>query len=313
MDGAGQLQGKVVVVTGAGRGIGAEVAALCAREGASVVINDLGADVQGNGRDDGPARDVVQRIVDAGGRATAHFGDVSDAGDARGLIDATVERYGRIDAVINNAGNMVMNAFETMTDSEFDAVLQVHLYGSFNVSRAASAYFARQRSGAFVHMTSSASLIGNPGCAGYCAAKGGVAALSRAIALDMQSQGVRSNCLAPSAVSRMSSGVSALRASGAVAVKPMNDVPAEKRQGTTGQVAPIAAYLVSDAASRISGQVFGVRGNEIYLYSQPRPIRTLQRSEGWTPAQLAEQLEPAWRTALTPLETLQDVFAWPPQ
>jgi NAD(P)-dependent dehydrogenase (short-subunit alcohol dehydrogenase family) len=307
------LKDKVVVVTGAGRGIGAEIATLCAAEGAAVVVNDLGANLAGRGRDESPARSVVERIRAAGGNAQAQFGDVSCAADADALVEAAVVAFGRVDAVVNNAGNMVLKSFEEMTLEDFDAVLKVHLYGAFNVSRAAAAHFIRQGSGAFLHMTSSASLIGNPGCAGYCAAKGGVAALSRAIALDLAAKGVRSNCIAPSAVSRMSSGVSEIRARGLVGVKPANDQPADKRQGQPAQVAPIAAYLVSDVAAGISGQIFGVRGNEIYLYSQSRPVRTLHRTDGWTPQQLALQLEPAWRTAMTPLETLQDVFAWPPQ
>jgi len=308
-----ELVGKVVIVTGAGRGIGAEIASLCAAEGAAVVINDLGANLEGRGRDESPARQTVERIRAAGGQAVAHFGDITVAADAQSLADCAIETFGRVDGLVNNAGNMVVKSFEEMTLEDFDAVVKVHLYGAFNVSRAVTPHFLRQQSGAFLHMTSTASLIGNPGCAGYCAGKGGVAALSRAIALDLAARGVRSNCLAPSAVSRMSSGVSEIRARNLVGIKPANDQPAEKRQGLPAQVAPMAAYLVSDAAAGISGQIFGVRGNEIYLYSQSRPVRTLHRADGWTPERLAGQLAPAWRTSMTPLETLQDVFAWPPQ
>lgn len=310
---SGALEGRVVLVTGAGRGIGREIALAAAREGAAVVVNDLGAALSGAGQDEGPAQAVAAEIRAAGGQAAAHPGSVAIEADAAAMVALAVERFGRLDGVVNNAGNMIVRAFDEMEAAEFDAVVRVHLRGSFLVSRAAARVFAAQGGGTFVHMTSSAALIGNPGGAGYNAAKGGIVALSRSIAIDMAAKGVRSNCIAPSAVSRMSSGVSEMRAQGLVSVKPGNDIPAARRQGQPMQVAPLVGYLLSDAAAGITGQVLGVRGNEIYLYSQPRPVRVLHRSDGWTPQTLAAQLEPAWRGALTPLEALQDVFAWPPQ
>lgn len=307
------MEGQVVVITGAGRGIGKEVALELARQGARIVVNDLGADLAGGGHDDGPARETVAEIQAAGGQAVAHCGSVAREADAEAMIDTAMSTFGRLDAVVNNAGNMIVKAFEDMTPADFTALVDVHLKGAFLVSRAAAVVFARQKSGAFVHMTSSAALIGNPGTSGYNAAKSGVIALSRSIAIDMAARGVRSNCVAPSAVSRMSTGVSRLRESDLVSVKPINDRPVEKRQGVPAQIAPLVTYLCCSRSSDVTGQIFGVRGNEIYLYSQPRPVRTLHRSDGWTAEALANQLEPAWRATMTPLETLQDVFAWPPQ
>lgn len=308
----GSLDDRVVIVTGGGRGIGREVALASAAEGAAVVVADLGADVTGAGRDLGPAEAVAAEVRARGGRALAQMTDVTSEADARALVAAAVDAFGRLDGVVNNAGNMVLRCFDEMTAEDFDRVVKVHLYGSFYVARAAADVFVARGSGSYVHMTSSAALIGNPGCAGYCAAKGGVTALSRAIALDLAAKGIRSNCVAPSAVSRMSQEVTRLRASGAVSVRPVDDVPAERRQGVPAQIAPLVAYLLGDGARAVNGQIFGVRGNEIYLYSQSRPVRALHRADGWTVDRLDAQLEPAWRAAMAPLETLQDVFSWPP-
>jgi NAD(P)-dependent dehydrogenase (short-subunit alcohol dehydrogenase family) len=308
----GSLKDRVVIVTGGGRGIGREVAFACAAEGAAVVIADLGTDVAGAGRNLEPGEAVAAEIRANGGRALAHCTDVTSEADARTLVAAAVDAFGRLDGVVNNAGNMVLRGFDEMTAEDFDRVIKVHLYGSFNIARAAAEMFVTRGAGSYVHMTSSAALIGNPGCAGYCAAKGGVTALSRAIALDLADKGIRSNCVAPSAVSRMSQEVTRLRASGAMSIRPTNDVPAEQRQGGPAQVAPLVAYLLGDGARAINGQIFGVRGNEIYLYSQSRPVRTLHRADGWTVDRLGAQLEPAWRSTMTPLENLQDVFSWPP-
>lgn len=307
------LDGRAILVTGGGRGIGREIALDLARHGASVIVNDLGADLTGSGHDDTPAREVVAEIEAAGGRAVAQFGSVAEKSEADAMINAAIRNFGRLDGVVNNAGNMIVKAFDEMELADFMALVEVHLKGNFLVSRAAAAVFAMQGRGAFVHMTSSAALIGNPGSSAYNAAKSGVVALSRSIAIDMASRGVRSNCIAPSAVSRMSMGVSRQRQANLVSVKPANDVAADKRQGAPAQIAPLVTYLCSDKAAGVTGQIFGVRGNEIYLYSQPRPVRTLHRADGWTAERLVAQLEPAWRTAMTPLETLQDVFAWPPQ
>ncbi|MBB6290691.1 NAD(P)-dependent dehydrogenase (short-subunit alcohol dehydrogenase family) [Pseudomonas sp. SJZ103] len=299
------VKGKVVVVTGSGGGIGRDIALLMAKYGAKVVVNDVGASVSGEGLDVGPAQKVADEIRAAGGDAVANTDSVSDPAAAARLIEQAVQTYGRIDVVVNNAGILRDRFFHKMTAEEFDAVLKVHLYGTFYVSRAAANYFKEQESGCFVHMTSTSGLIGNLGQANYNAAKLGIMALSKSIALDMQKFNVRSNCIAPFAFSRMI---------GAIPTDtPEQQARVEKiKQMTPAKIAPICVYLASDQAAEVNAQVFAVRNNEIFLMSQPRPIRSVQRSEGWTPETLAEHGMPALKGSFIPMDRSGDVFTWDP-
>ena len=305
VDMAAMVEGKVVLVTGAGGGIGREIALLMARYGASVVVNDVGASVTGEGADVGPAQRVVDEIIAAGGRAVANTDSVSDPAAAARMVDQAVQQFGRIDCVVNNAGILEDRFFHKMSAEEFDAVLKVHLYGTFYVSRAAANYFKDQESGCFVNMTSTSGLIGNLGQANYNAAKLGIMALSKSIALDMQKYNVRSNCVAPFAFSRMI---------GAIPTEtPEQQARVEKiKQMTPAKIAPICVYLASDLAADVNAQVFAVRNNEIFLMSQPRPIRSVQRSEGWTPETLAEHGMPALKGSFIPMERSGEVFTWDP-
>jgi NAD(P)-dependent dehydrogenase (short-subunit alcohol dehydrogenase family) len=203
MGGAGLVQDKVVVVTGAGGGIGRDIALAMAREGAKVVVNDLGGSVSGEGQDAGPAHKVLHEILAMGGQAAANTDSVSDAAGATRIIQTAIDHFGRIDVVVNNAGILRDRFFHKMSVDEWDAVLKVHLYGAFYVSRAAAPHFKEQEQGNFIHMTSTSGLVGNLGQANYSAAKLGVMALSKSIALDLQRFNVRSNCIAPFAWSRM--------------------------------------------------------------------------------------------------------------
>ncbi len=299
------LTEKVVVVTGAGRGIGRAISILAAQHGAKVVVNDYGGSERGEGADDSPAEKVAQEIQDAGGEAIADFNNVADFHSAQRIIEGAVNKFGRVDGVVNNAGILRDVIFHKMTEEDFDAVLAVHLKGSFNVSRAAASYFRNQNSGAYVQMTSTSGLIGNFGQANYAAAKMGIVGLSRSIALDMSRFNVRSNCISPFAWSRL------------IGTIPQN-TDAEKarvekiKRMTPEKIAPMAIYLLSDQANEVTGQIFGVRNNEIYLMSQPRPIRSLHTEEGWTPESIAERLFPAVKTSLIPLERSGDVFSWDP-
>jgi len=299
------VEGKVVVVTGAGGGIGRDIALAMASHGAKVVVNDIGAALDGEGGSAGPAQQVVDEIRAAGGQAVPNTDSVADAASAARIVECAVESFGRIDAVINNAGILRDRFFHKMSVDEWDAVIKVHLYGAYYVSRAAATHFKEQNSGALVHMTSTSGLIGNYGQANYAAAKLGIVALSKSIALDMLKFNVRSNCIAPFAWSRMIGAIPTDTDEQRARVDKI-------KQMTPAKVAPLAVYLASDAASAVNGQIFSVRNNEISLISQPRPVRSIHRSEGWTPQSIAEHAMPAMRASFYPLDRSADVFSWDP-
>jgi NAD(P)-dependent dehydrogenase (short-subunit alcohol dehydrogenase family) len=301
----GLVDGKVVIVTGAGGGIGRDIALAMAAEGARVVVNDIGASVSGEGEDAGPAQKVVEEIRAAGGEAAANTDSVADPKGAQGIVQTALDAFGRLDGVVNNAGILRDRIFHKMSEPEFDAVVKVHLYGAYYVSRAAALHFKEQESGAFVHMTSTSGLIGNMGQANYSAAKLGIAALSKSIALDMQRFNVRSNCIAPFAWSRMIASIPT--------DTPEQQARVEKmKRMTTAKIAPLAVTLVSDAGGEANGQIFGVRANEIFLFSQPRPVRSVHRSEGWTPQTIAEHALPSLKASFHDLDRSADVFTWDP-
>jgi NAD(P)-dependent dehydrogenase (short-subunit alcohol dehydrogenase family) len=301
---ANVLKGKVIIVTGAGRGVGAEIAKLAAREGAKVVVNDLGGSEGGEGKDLGPAQQVVHEIKAAGGEAIANGANVASWDEAHELFGAAMKAFGDVDAIVNNAGILRDTIFHKMSESEWDAVLAVNLKGCFNVARAAAPHFKSAQKGAFVHMTSTSGLIGNFGQVNYGAAKLGVAGLSKCIALDMAKFGVRSNCLAPFAWTRLVGTIPAT-AENAARIEVAKQMTPEK-------IAPFTVALCSDAAKDVTGQVFGVRRNEIFLFSQPRPIRSVQTAEGWTPESCIERALPALRGSFFKMERSSDVFTWDP-
>ena len=299
------LRDKVVLVTGAGRGVGRAIALAAAAEGAAVAVNDLGVALSGDGADAGPAHSVAAEIQATGGRAIALTQSVASWKDAHEMIEATVAAFGRINAVVNNAGNLRDVIFHKMTEDDFDAVINVHLKGAFNMSRAAAPYFKDNPGGAYVHMTSTSGLIGNFGQANYSAAKLGIVGLSKSIALDMQRFGVRSNCIAPFAWTRMIDSIPVNNAEQAKRVEGLKKLTPER-------VAPFAVALCSDAAIGVSGQIFGVRNNEIYLFSQNRPFRTAHTAEGWTPQSVVDRVFPQFQHDLYPLLRSGELFTWGP-
>jgi len=264
------LEGKVALVTGAGGGIGRDFALAMAAAGAKVVVNDLGTSVKGEGADAGPAQQVVSLIKKNGGNAAASTDSVADWTAANRIVQCALDNFGRIDVVVNNAGILRDRFFFNMSVEEWRAVIDVHLNGSFYVARAAAPHFKSQESGCYIHMTSTSGLVGNLGQANYSAAKLGIVGLSKSIALDMAKYHVRSNCIAPFAWSRMIGSI------------PTETEDQKARVGKmqmmeTAKIAPLAVCLASDPS--ITGQVFAVRANEIFLMGQSRPLPSARCTE----------------------------------
>lgn len=299
------LQQKVVLVTGAGNGIGAEIAKLAASRGAKVVVNDLGSSAFGSGADSRPAQKVCDEIRAAGGDAVPSFHSIAGWDSAHAIIDDVVTAYGRLDVVVNNAGILRDVIFHKMTRDDWQSVIDVTLSGYFFVSRAAANLFRQQESGCFIHMSSTSGLIGNRAQANYGAAKMGVAGLSKCIALDMERFKVRSNCIAPFAYTRMTATIPADTEQNKARV-------ASLQKMTAAKIAPFAVALMSDSAADVTGQVFAVRNNEIVLFTQHRPLRTTQTSDGWTPESCIETALPALRPSMYPLDISSQVFSWEP-
>lgn len=298
------LQEKVIIVTGAGGGIGECVAEEAARQGARVVVNDLGKNDDG----ENTADIVTARITENAGRAVASHDNVAEWDGAARVIETAMDQWGRIDGIVNNAGVLRDKIFHKMTEEEWDQSLHVNLKGSFNIARNAAPILKEQQSGAFVHMTSTSGLIGNFGQANYSAGKIGLVGLSKSIALDMQRFNVRSNCIAPFAMTPMV----------------MAGVPRETEEDKARwkvierleprKVAPLTCALLSDAAEDVNGQVFGARANEVILFSQPRPLRTMHigDEEGITTEAVVERALPLFRPSFYALDRSMDVFTWDP-
>jgi NAD(P)-dependent dehydrogenase (short-subunit alcohol dehydrogenase family) len=299
------LAGKAVLVTGAGGGIGRDFALAMAAAGARVLVNDIGASLKGEGRDAGPAQKVVDEIRSAGGTAVANTDSVAEWEAANRIVQCAIEAFGRLDVVVNNAGILRDRFFFNMSVEEWRAVIDVHLNGSFYVSRAAAPHFKSQESGCYVHMTSTSGLVGNLGQANYSAAKLGIVGLSKSIALDMAKYNVRSNCISPFAWSRMIGSIPTETEDQKRRVEKLKAME-------TAKIAPLAVFLASDEARDVTGQIFAVRANEIFLMSQSRPLRSVHRAEGWSAETIAAHAVPALRQHFYPLDRSQDVFSWDP-
>lgn len=299
------LRGKVVAITGAGNGIGREIALLCAAQGAAVVVNDVGAKPDGEGKDASCAEGVVHEIKQAGGRAVANSASVADPAGAASIIDAALQHFGRIDGVVNNAGILRDRIFHKMSMGDWQAVVDVNLNGPFYVAKAAAPSFKEQGGGAYVHFTSASGVIGNFGQANYSAAKLGVVALSNSIALDMERYGVRSNCVMPFAWSRMTATIPTDTEEGRRRVERVKAM-------TPAKIAPLVVFLLSDASKQVTGQVFAARKDEIFLMGRPEILRSMHRDGGWTVDTIASDLYPAFKPSMGPLRRSNDVFSWDP-
>lgn len=300
------LEGKAGIVTGGGRGIGAAVAAYAADHGASVVVSDLGGSARGGADGDATiAEQVAAAIVATGGSAVGDNGDVTASDDMERAVQTAIDTFGRLDFVVHSAGILRDAIFHKMPPEDFRSVIEVHLIGAFNIARAAAAAFRSQKSGAFVFMTSTSGLIGAVGQANYAAAKAGMVGLSRCIATDMNRFGVRSNVIAPFAATRLTAALGDVEGATSERVRRLMAIGPDT-------VAPVAAFLCSDGAAAITGQVFVVRNNEVFLMSQPRPLRGVHNSTGWDMDSLQTVLAPSIASYMYSLETSAEHFSWDP-
>ena len=286
----GRLDGRVAIVTGAGRGIGRSVATLLASEGAAVVVNDLGAEMDGSGKDAGPAQQVVADIVGAGGKAVVNGADVSDFDAAENLVAGAIEQFGRLDVLVNVAGILRDRMVFNMTETEWDDVIRVHLKGTFNTTRFASAHWRSLRDetaqNRIINFTSVSGLHGAPGQPNYAAAKMGIVGLTYSSANSLAKYGVTVNAISPAAATRMTASVPTER---------RRARPGDADERSPDNVAPIVAYLASERSGWITGRVIHSMGYEVSLYNNPELISRIIGTGPWDdPDALAYQVERAF-------------------
>ena len=326
------LKGKAVVVTGAGRGVGREIALLMAKEGARVVVNDYGGSETGSGASQKPADEVADEIRRAGGEAVPNYDSVASMTGGQAIIKTATDAFGRIDVVVNNAGILRDRMIFNMTEDEWDAVvnthlkgcfavtraavphmrekkwgrvINTHLKGTFAVTRAAAPIMREQKWGRFINMTSTSGLIGNIGQANYAAAKLGIFGLTKATALDMARYNVTANCISPFAWTRMIGTIPTETDQQKARVEKI-------KQMSPAHIAPMAVFLASDGAKDVTGQVFGVRGKELMLFGHERPIMRVHHAEGWTPERIADMFPGTLQHHLVPLQTSGQYFNYDP-
>jgi NAD(P)-dependent dehydrogenase (short-subunit alcohol dehydrogenase family) len=299
------LKGRVAVVTGAARGVGREIAMLMARQGAKVVVNDYGGSEAGLGSDRKPADEVVDEIRRAGGEAAANYDSVATMAGGQAIIKTALDAFNRVDIVVNNAGILRDRMIFNMSEEEWDAVINTHLKGTFAVTRAAAPLMREQKWGRFINMTSTSGLIGNVGQANYAAAKLGIFGLTKATALDMARYNVTANCISPFAWTRMIGTIPTETETQKARVEKIKKL-------SPAHIAPVAAFLASDAAKDVTGQVFGVRGKEIMLFGHERPIMRVHDDTGWTVERLVEMFPGTLQHHLVPLVTSGQYFNYDP-
>src|SRR4051812_25407390 len=269
----GALEGKVVAVTGAGRGIGRAVAEFCASEGASVVVNDYGVSIDGNEPTSEVADEVVDAIKAAGGKADANANSVTTMEGGASIVQSAVDEFGRIDGVVTVAGILRERMFFNMSEDEWDPVIETHLKGTFTVFRAAAPIFREQKSGSLVGFTSGA-FAASVAQANYSAAKGGIVSLVRSAAAGMHKYGVTAHCIAPVAKSRMS-----------------GQVPLGLEMGEPEDVAPMVAFLLGARSRHVTGQVYTANAGRLAVWNQPTEVREMRKDGRWTVDELAARFD----------------------
>jgi len=299
------LRDKVAVVTGGARGIGREIAILMARHGALLVVNDYGGTADGAGPSRTPADDVVNEIKALGGQAVANYDSVATMAGGQAIVQTALDHFGRVDIVVNNAGILRDRMIFNMTEEEWDSVINTHLKGAFSVTRAVAPHMRERKWGRFVNMTSTSGLVGNVGQANYAAAKLGIVGFTKVVALDMARYNVTANCISPFAWTRMIGTIPTETEAQKARVEKIKKMGPE-------HIAPVAVFLASEAAKEVSGQVFGVRGKELMLFSHMRPSRSIHHDLGWTPERLAEMFPGTLRHHMVPLETSGQFFNYDP-
>jgi 3-oxoacyl-[acyl-carrier protein] reductase len=267
------LEGKVAVITGAGRGIGRETAHFFAGEGARVVVNDPGVNPDGSGHDDGPAASVVAEIKELGGEAVPNFESVATMEGGEKIIQTALDSFGRMDILVNIAGMLRDRMIFNMSEEEWDDVIAVHLKGHFACTKPASILMRQQRYGRIINFSSTSGLWGNAGQANYGAAKSGIAGFTRVCARDLGRYGVTVNCIAPTAQTRL-----------------IATIPGDVQLPGPEFIPPMVAYLASDAAWNINGQVFHVIGGQVHLLNHPYSARTIFKPATWTLDELDERV-----------------------
>jgi len=283
------LADRVAIVTGAGRGIGREFALCLAAEGAKVVVNDIGASLDGRDEGGDPATEVCREIETAGGTAIPAHDSVSDFDGAGRIVRAAVNEFGRVDILVNNAGIIRDRTLVKMEESDFDAVVAVHLKGTFNMVRHAAPLMKEQEYGRIINITSSAGLRGNFGQTNYGAAKAGIMGMTFVWALELGRSGVTVNAMAPAGVTRMTQGLYE---------RTGNEPPPDADPALN---APLVAFLASERAGAINGQVFGRTGWSYTIFQTPRQVASMYRPGGFTPAEVAEHFETTLGQHLQPV------------
>jgi NAD(P)-dependent dehydrogenase (short-subunit alcohol dehydrogenase family) len=295
----GLLDGKVAVVTGGGTGIGRAVSLDLAAAGAKVVVNDYGVSVDGRDPSSEPANEVVGKIRAKGGQAAASPESVATMAGGRAVVDLALKEFGDLHILVCCAGILRERMIFNMSEEEWDAVIAVHLKGHFTVMQPATRHMREKKAGSIITFTSTAGLEGSPGQPNYSAAKEGIVGLTRSTALAMARYGVRCNAISPTADTRMTQRLPGERRGLATATPPE-------------AIGPVATFLASDKAAHITGQIIGVRGTEVTVYSHQAPLRTATSVEAWTPERLADVWDRALgQDRLRRFDALQ--IPWPPR